>query len=316
VEQYRFAGYRVIEFPSASKAALKEIAERLIPYEAEIVERWVGMQFSAWQPPGLGPEQLRQLFGGLLRNILGCMDSCNLEDCIVDLEEAGAGLARSDFPYEALIISLHFLEESYMPFLLSPRSERTQEWLIRMDEFLHIGIAALATSYFQFYRDQLLADAEVGRIVQEALFPHPPRRIGDLELGFAYAFASERARKETRQDTRYELVGALQDHALTDSTVEPGALYSTLRRLEENAFVVSSWDVSGTGPARRLYELTEAGEEHLLEWMVILDHLAKSMARFVVEMGELVRSETPNLAPLGPSEQVERPQDGHAYNGS
>ena len=87
----------------------------------------------------------------------------------------------------------------------------------------------------------------------------------------------------------YELIGAMQEHALTDSTVEPGALYRTLRRLEENSFVVSSWDVSGTGPARRLYELTEAGEEHLLEWMVILDHLAKSMTRFVVEMGELVR---------------------------
>lgn len=94
----------------------------------------------------------------------------------------------------------------------------------------------------------------------------------------------------------YELIGAMQDHALTDSTVEPGALYRTLRRLEENSFVVSSWDVSGGGPARRLYELTEAGEEHLIEWMVILDHLAKSMARFVAEMGELIGDKTPSAA--------------------
>jgi len=86
----------------------------------------------------------------------------------------------------------------------------------------------------------------------------------------------------------YELIGALQDHALTDSTVEPGALYRTLRRLEENNLVASSWDISGVGPARRVYELTEAGEEHLLEWMVILDHLARSMARFVSEMDEIL----------------------------
>ena len=194
MEEYRFAGYRVIQFPEASKTALKEIAERLIPHEAAIVDKWIGMQFNAWQPPGLNREQLKQLFGGLLNDMFLCMKTGELEVCIANLEETGAGLARSNFPYEALIVSLHFLEESYMSFLLNPRSDRTQEWLIRMDEFLHVGIAALATSYFDFYKQQLMADAEVGRIVQEALFPHPPRKIEDLELGFIYASASERSR--------------------------------------------------------------------------------------------------------------------------
>jgi DNA-binding PadR family transcriptional regulator len=92
----------------------------------------------------------------------------------------------------------------------------------------------------------------------------------------------------------YELVGALQEHALTDSTVEPGALYRALRRLEANSFVVSDWDASGAGPARRVYELTPAGEEHLLEWMVVLDHLAKSMTRFVAETAELVGAAPPS----------------------
>jgi serine phosphatase RsbU (regulator of sigma subunit) len=177
-----------------SKIALEEIAERLVPHETEIVDRWITLQFTAWQPPGLDQNQLRKLFGGLLHDILTCMSTGRLEDCVTDLEVAGAQLARSNFPYEALIISLHFLEESYMPFLLNPRSERTQEWLIRMDEFLHVGIAALATSYFDFHREQLLAEAEIGRIVQEALFPHPSRKMGDLEIGFVYASASERAR--------------------------------------------------------------------------------------------------------------------------
>lgn len=223
MEEYRFAGYRVIKFPSASKVALKEIAERLMPNENEIIETWIGMQFHAWQPPGLTREQLKHLFGGLLRNMLNCMNSQELEDCIVDLEEIGAGLARSNFPYEALIVSLHFLEESYMPFLLNPRSERTQEWLIRMDEFLHVGIAALATSYFQYHREQLLADAEIGRIIQEELFPHPPKRLGDLELGFVYASATERARIggdfldafSFGEDGAAFVVGDLSGHGLT-----------------------------------------------------------------------------------------------------
>jgi serine phosphatase RsbU (regulator of sigma subunit) len=174
--------------------ALGQIAERLVGHEEEIVDRWIGLQFKTWQPPGLGPEQLKELFGVLLNNLLRCMATGELETCIADLEEIGVGLARSSFPYEALIISLHFLEESYMPFLLSPRSENVQSWLIRMDEFLHVGIAALATSYFRFQREELLAEAEIGRTVQEALFPHPPNRIGDLEIGFIYTSASERSR--------------------------------------------------------------------------------------------------------------------------
>ena len=81
----------------------------------------------------------------------------------------------------------------------------------------------------------------------------------------------------------YELAKALQDHALTDSQVERAALYRTLSTLETNGFVTSEWDVSGTGPARHLYSLTASGEDHLAEWIVVLDQLSASMSRFVVE---------------------------------
>ncbi len=82
----------------------------------------------------------------------------------------------------------------------------------------------------------------------------------------------------------YDLAGALNDYALSDSLVEPGALYRTLRRLEENGYVVSDWDVSGAGPARRMYELTPAGEGHLQEWAEVLDRLSQSLGRFVVDV--------------------------------
>lgn len=85
----------------------------------------------------------------------------------------------------------------------------------------------------------------------------------------------------------YELGKALGEHALTDSIIEPGALYRTLRRLEENGYVSSNWDVSGAGPAKRIYELTSAGEKHLEEWVVVLDQLAHSMLNFVSEFNLL-----------------------------
>jgi len=81
----------------------------------------------------------------------------------------------------------------------------------------------------------------------------------------------------------YDLSGDLQEYALTDAEIERGALYRTLRQLETNGNVVSEWDVEGSGPARRVYRLTAKGERHLDEWATVLEHVSKSMARFVAE---------------------------------
>jgi poly-beta-hydroxybutyrate-responsive repressor len=81
----------------------------------------------------------------------------------------------------------------------------------------------------------------------------------------------------------YDLAGNVQEHALTDAEIERGALYRTLRQLEENGNVASEWDTEAGGPARRVYRLTAVGEQHLEEWVTVLDHVSKSMARFVKE---------------------------------
>lgn len=81
----------------------------------------------------------------------------------------------------------------------------------------------------------------------------------------------------------YDLSAELQGHALTDAEIERAALYRTLRRLETNGNVVSKWDVDEGEPARRVYKLTARGERHLEEWAVVLDHVAQSMARFVLD---------------------------------
>jgi DNA-binding PadR family transcriptional regulator len=81
----------------------------------------------------------------------------------------------------------------------------------------------------------------------------------------------------------YELANDLRNYALTDAEIEVAALYKTLRRLEENGCANSEWDVEGSGPARRVYALTARGEEHLEEWITVLDHMCKSMKRFTKE---------------------------------
>lgn len=85
----------------------------------------------------------------------------------------------------------------------------------------------------------------------------------------------------------YDLAGELDDYVLTDAEVERGALYRTLRQLEINGNVVSEWDGDRDGRQRRIYRLNAKGERHLEEWAAVLDHVSKSMARFVKTAREL-----------------------------
>lgn len=98
----------------------------------------------------------------------------------------------------------------------------------------------------------------------------------------------------------YELATELREYALTDAEIEVAALYRTLRQLEENNCVTSEWDVQDSGPARRVYTLTPWGEQHLEEWVTVLNNLSKSMKRFVSEAQSTVKggSSRPNAGRL------------------
>ncbi len=86
----------------------------------------------------------------------------------------------------------------------------------------------------------------------------------------------------------YELAAVLQDHQLTDAEVDRGGLYRTLRSLEQMGHVGSQWDVSGGGPARRVYSLTPSGVAHLREWTEVLARMSEQLSAFVRDAsGEL-----------------------------
>ena len=42
-----------------------------------------------------------------------------------------------------------------------------------------------------------------------------------------------------------------------------GIIYALLRRMEGDSLIVSNWDIQETGPARRIYHITEDGLEYL-----------------------------------------------------
>jgi PadR family transcriptional regulator, regulatory protein PadR len=85
--------------------------------------------------------------------------------------------------------------------------------------------------------------------------------------------------KEKKKSYGYEIAECLPRYALTDATIEGAALYRTLRTLESNGYVSSTWD-DGDGPARRNYSLTRAGHTHLRDWAHLLEALGKKMMSF------------------------------------
>ncbi|MDP2807306.1 MAG: helix-turn-helix transcriptional regulator [bacterium] len=68
----------------------------------------------------------------------------------------------------------------------------------------------------------------------------------------------------------YELMQRLGELGLFDGPADPAAVYRTLRKLESNKLVRSAWDTKNTGPARRCYRITAAGQKSLKAWKAVI----------------------------------------------
>lgn len=79
----------------------------------------------------------------------------------------------------------------------------------------------------------------------------------------------------------YELLEKIIEFGFIDGPADPGMVYRHLRKLEEEGFVSSTWDTSGTGPARRYYRLTPEGEELLRDWIPFMERNLKSLENFL-----------------------------------
>jgi len=79
----------------------------------------------------------------------------------------------------------------------------------------------------------------------------------------------------------YQIRQRLQDDFYYQRAADPGALYRLLRDMEAAGFIASTWDIAETGPARRYYELTDAGREELKLSADRLRRQAKRIDRFL-----------------------------------
>jgi PadR family transcriptional regulator PadR len=63
----------------------------------------------------------------------------------------------------------------------------------------------------------------------------------------------------------YDLRRELEPFGMDE--INPSLVYRALRDMEDDGFVRSEWDTETTaGPARRVYEMTDAGLAYLTQW--------------------------------------------------
>ncbi len=79
----------------------------------------------------------------------------------------------------------------------------------------------------------------------------------------------------------YDLIEGMADFGLQPQLIDSGLVYRTLRRMEEDGWVVSSWQTTSSGPPRRVYKLTEAGEQALLAWATELRRTQDTLQRLL-----------------------------------
>ena len=79
----------------------------------------------------------------------------------------------------------------------------------------------------------------------------------------------------------YELLDALAELVPDGERVDMGNLYRTLRALEDDGLVRSEWDYAAPGPAKRVYELTDAGRGVLDDWAAALGRARSRIDAFL-----------------------------------
>ena len=94
-------------------------------------------------------------------------------------------------------------------------------------------------------------------------FPPQARLHGDMLTTTLLAFL------KASNAYGYELTQRITDAGLPP--FDSAAVYRTLRQMEGTGLVSSFWDTSESGPARRMYSLTAAGELFLSSWLKVME---------------------------------------------
>jgi len=84
----------------------------------------------------------------------------------------------------------------------------------------------------------------------------------------------------------YSLIEKLEEIGINVSLFHPSIIYRTLRMMEMEGLVTSTWDIRDVGPARRVYSITELGKDFLKSWSISARENLKVIERLIKAIEE------------------------------
>ncbi|HHX75711.1 MAG TPA: PadR family transcriptional regulator [Firmicutes bacterium] len=84
----------------------------------------------------------------------------------------------------------------------------------------------------------------------------------------------------------YELLENLSQFDFDPRCMDPGQIYRTLRRMEKEGLVTSTWETGAYGPARRRYAVTDEGLEFLDLWISVLQKRVQVITKLLQRHAE------------------------------
>lgn len=141
--------------------------------------------------------------------------------------------------------------------------------------------------------------------------PDADRQSAELRLPGEMLMANLLALLKDWSGYGYQLGQRLEQNGFAG--FNSGSLYRTLRQMEGLGLISSFWDTSATGPARRMYSLTQAGRLFLDNWIAMLDFHRRALDLYLGDNAAApaeTRPETPPPATPPRSHRAKPPSTG------
>lgn len=90
-----------------------------------------------------------------------------------------------------------------------------------------------------------------------------------------------------KQAHGYEIIQELNHLDYINGELEAATVYRTLRRMERDGLISSSWQHGEFGPARRQYQLTDEGRKSLDDWVIVLKTRVKQIEALISHYHEI-----------------------------
>lgn len=115
-----------------------------------------------------------------------------------------------------------------------------------------------------------------------------PCKGGNLDKMIQPAILAALAEEELHG---YKIIQKVSETALLNGNKpDPTGVYRYLKTMEGNGLIKSSWDTNNSGPAKRIFKITEDGYKCLCTWILTLEHYKDAIEIFINKTKNIINN--------------------------